>query len=81
MRHRQRRLQMLKLEGSSAEGLEGSMGSAAGGLSAWLASASVGDDGELASIAGTATTARTGTAPVAAHVCKPVCRGRQKQPH
>ena len=50
--------QMLKLEGTTAEGLEQSLGSAGSGLSAWLASASVADDGELASIAGTATTAR-----------------------
>ena len=41
-----------------AEGLEGSLGSAGGGLAAWLAGASVADDGELASIAGTATTVR-----------------------
>ncbi len=49
---------MLKLEGTTAEGLEGSLGSAGGGLAAWLAGASVADDGELASIAGTATTVR-----------------------
>ncbi len=47
---------MLKLEGATAEGLEGSLGSAGDGLAAWLAGASVSEDGELASIAGTATT-------------------------
>ena len=49
---------MLQLRGETAAGLEASLGSAAGGIAAWLVGATVGDDGELASIAGAQTTVR-----------------------
>ena len=60
---------MLKLERTTAEGLEESLGSAGTGVAAWLAGASVGADGELASIAGTATTVRD-----AAHIDGCICK-------
>ena len=52
-----RHLQVLQLQGGSPEELEASLGSG-GGIAAWLTGARVGDDGELASIAGTQTTVR-----------------------
>ncbi len=53
-----RRPQVLQLQGETPAGLEASLGSPGGGIAGWLAGATVGEDGELASIAGIQTTVR-----------------------
>ena len=48
-----RRLQMLLLEGSTAEASRGKLGPAAEGVAQWVGSATVAEDGELTPIADT----------------------------